>query len=276
MNKLGVAVMCKDESHIIEKCLASIVDIADEVIMTDTGSSDPTIILAGLFLQSHNIKFKIYNEPFVDFAHNRNLLLQRAAHSDVHYVLMLDCDEQLVLDGMKPSAFKEGLSYEGYNMRMLSGNTSYYLPRLTSNLLQWKYIGVTHEFLETSGRVLGTFKSPYINQTNNGSRRADNRKFTQDIELLTKAIATAPSHTLKARYTFYLAQTYYAIGVFKEAIECYEKRTHMGGWKDEIFYSFYQLGNIYAQTTTSLDKTFRNYMLAYNTCPRAGGTISGA
>lgn len=266
--KLGVAVMCKDESAIIERCLESIILIADEVIITDTGSTDDTIIRAGLFLQKNNIKFKIYSEKFVDFGYNRTLLLQRARQSDVDYVLMLDADEILVKDNIFDYGnFKSGLRGYGYNLLLQSGDTHYFLPRLLSNRGEWKFIGVTHEYLSTQGCLLASLKQPTILQINDGSRRQKNLKFSQDIELLQKTLAETPTNPDTPRYTFYLAQSYYGLKQYQSAMEYYLKRTLMGHWQEEIFYSFYQLGNIYAQTTTNLNQVMRYYMLAIETCP---------
>jgi hypothetical protein len=47
------------------------------------------------------------------------------------------------------------------------------------------------------------------------------------------------------RYFFYLAQSYKDAGRFKKAIEYFKKRINMGGWYEEIWYSYYMISKCY-------------------------------
>lgn len=242
--KMCVAIMVKNEGKIIERCLSSIIPIADSVIITDTGSTDDTIIKAGLLLQNNNIPYKIYIRDFVNFGHNRTLLLDLAKSEKTDYVFMIDADEVLEYkDGNNIKRFKNSLNKDYYFIKMLAGNISYFLPRLTSNRNQYQYIGVTHEYLNCSGDA-GEAPDLNIKQINDSSRRLANEKFLDDARLLKSALNQETDNELKARYTFYLAQTYQSLGNLKEASEYYNKRTDMEGWDEEIFYSYYQLGKI--------------------------------
>jgi glycosyltransferase involved in cell wall biosynthesis len=242
--KLGVVVMAKNEGAIIERCLKSIIPIADLVIITDTGSTDDTIPKAGLLLQAHNLKFKIYTRDFVDFGHNRSLLLELARQEDVDYVLMIDADEILQFpENFNFIEFKSNLLKDYYDVKMMAGGISYYLPRITSNKLEFKYIGVTHECLEAKGSS-GVLDDIYFFQINDGHRRISNQKFINDAYLLEEAIKKETHKGLLARYTFYLAQTYQNLGNVEKARECYRQRIWLGGWNEEVFYSYYQLGKI--------------------------------
>lgn len=268
MNRLAIGMMVKNESHIIERVLKSILPVADLVVITDTGSSDDTILKAGMFLQKHNIKYKIYFEQFTNFAANRNLVLQRVKETgEADYCLMIDADEELQLDpDIDINKFKESLKYLIYNVTMHSGLTSYYLPRLTSINMTGQYVGVTHEYLSSKDLLAGQY-SVSIFQHVDSQRRKSNQKLSNDIELLEEAIKDCEPD-LKARYAFYLAQTYFATENYSRSIHYYKLRIELGGWEQEIFYSHYQLGNIYAKINPdNIEPAMRHFLLAYEACP---------
>jgi glycosyltransferase involved in cell wall biosynthesis len=263
--KLGVVVMVKNEGAIIERCLKSIIPIADLVIITDTGSTDDTIPKAGLLLQAHNLKFKIYTRDFVDFGHNRSLLLELAKQEDVDYVLMIDADEVLQFpENIDFKAFKEGLFKHYYDIKIVAGGLSYYLPRLTSNAFTFRYVGVTHEFMEVFGTA-GSAPELTIVQINDSHRRKTNQKFIDDARLLKDALEKETNMSLRVRYTFYLAQTYQNMGDLLNAGHYYHERTKFGGWNDEIFYSYYQLGRI--EESLHSPRCVDYYLKAYEITP---------
>lgn len=258
--------MMKNESLIIERCLRSIAPIADLVIINDTGSTDDSIIRAGLFLQSQKINYKIYTGQFFDFSQNRNILLELANGEPVDYVLMIDADETLVIKtGTDIQEWKNNLKGDYYDVTMKAGNIMYNLPRLTFNKAGLKYEGVTHEFLHVKGFYGGIAPNIHIYQVNDSKRRMTNEKYSDDIRLLEEAIKTEKDEGLLRRYTFYLAQTYHGIGEFKKAKYYYQQRAKMGGWKDEEFYCLYQLGRIAEQENSS--EVSEYYIKAYETLP---------
>lgn len=267
MLKLAIVLMVKDESLIIERCLESVIPLADLVIITDTGSTDDTIIKAGLFLQKRNIKYKIYQEPFVDFAWNRTRLINLASKEEVDYVLMIDADEKLVIDkDFDFNGFRNGLNKIAYQIKLNSGGHFYHLPRLTSNKAKLKYDGVTHECME-----LGHIESPklvgfYIEQMNDSYRRLSNKKFSDDIILLKHALLSEKRPEWVARYTFYLAQSLEASAHFEEAKFYYKERINQEGWWEEKFYSYYRLGHLYFRENNK--ECIFYFLTAWHTDPR--------
>jgi hypothetical protein len=61
------------------------------------------------------------------------------------------------------------------------------------------------------------------------------------VQIFLRALLTEQDHFLRARYTFYLAQSYRDAQQPQEAIPYYEQRSKMGGWEEEVFYSLYQV-----------------------------------
>lgn len=87
---LSVCLIVKDEEELLAGCLSSIVDIADEIVVYDTGSSDSTVGIARGF------GAKVI-EGYWDnsFARARNAALSEASGM---WVLSLDADERFLGD----------------------------------------------------------------------------------------------------------------------------------------------------------------------------------
>ena len=90
----GCAIM-KNEAPLIEGMLLSVLPVADFVLLHDTGSTDKTPEIARDLLKNLGIGFQISNAAFVDFANSRNTLID-SVPSHIDWILMMDCDEQLV------------------------------------------------------------------------------------------------------------------------------------------------------------------------------------
>ena len=85
--RLSLCLIAKDEARQIERCLASVRDVVDELIVVDTGSRDATPAIAAA-LGAH-----VSSAPWSDdFAAARNASLARATGD---WVLVLDADEAL-------------------------------------------------------------------------------------------------------------------------------------------------------------------------------------
>ncbi|NCX94258.1 MAG: glycosyl transferase, partial [Gammaproteobacteria bacterium] len=75
-----------------------------------------------------------------------------------------------------------------------------------------------------------------------GDGGSKSNKLTRDIELLKNGLIEHPNND---RYTFYLANTYHDSGQYDLAMETYRTRTKLGGWHEEIWYSYYRIGLCY-------------------------------
>ncbi|MDQ6422462.1 glycosyltransferase [Paenibacillus sp. LHD-117] len=85
---LGVHLVVRDEETFLSRCLSTIRDLADEVIIVDTGSTDGTLQIA----RSSGARV-IETRWEHDFSKARNLALE---HATTEWVLVLDADEALV------------------------------------------------------------------------------------------------------------------------------------------------------------------------------------
>lgn len=93
MPSLSVIMIVKNEAHRLGRCLESVKDVAEEILVADTGSTDGTIELArGLGARVITIPWRN------DFAEARNRTIA-AASGD--WLLHLDADEVLDPDGAR-------------------------------------------------------------------------------------------------------------------------------------------------------------------------------
>ncbi len=82
--KLSVLMITKNAAETLEKSLASVKKIADEIIIVDSKSTDRTVEIAKNYLA------KVYVKEFTDIGKQRMFGLSKASGK---WVLILDCDE---------------------------------------------------------------------------------------------------------------------------------------------------------------------------------------
>lgn len=247
-NKLCLTMIVKNEEKIIERCLNSVKDIVDCIIICDTGSTDGTIEIVERFMQATGVPGIVYQHEWKNFGHNRTLsaeaaqesLLQMGFALEDTYLLLLDADMVLEIG----QDFTKGrLLEDSYQLAQKNRFTSYYNTRLIKASLPWDCVGVTHEYwackVPCSESRLPALS---IDDRDDGGSKSD--KFERDVALLTKGLEDEPGNP---RYVFYLATSYHCLNEFKEAIKWYEKRIGMGEWFEEIWYSKYMIGTCYEE-----------------------------
>lgn len=236
---LCLNMIVKNESNIITRLLLSVLPIIDCYCICDTGSTDNTIKLIEDFFKDNGIPGKVIQEPFKNFCYNRTFALHSCVGMS-DYVLLLDAD--MILD---INLFKKQILSSGDHFNILQGSDSFYYQniRIVKNNGLYKYVGVTHEYIDCppDSRMVTLDKHLiFIIDIGDGGCKSD--KYERDIKLLTDGLKEEPNNE---RYYFYLANSYYDIGDFNKAIETYKKRIEIGGWKEEIWYSYYRIGLCY-------------------------------
>jgi len=259
---LCLNMIVKNESKIIKRLLDSVLQIIDCYCICDTGSTDDTVKIITEYLNEKGIPGKVISEPFKNFCHNRNFALQSCiGMSD--YVLLLDAD--MILEVNKSNFNKCCLNdYDSFNI--LQGNDSFYYQnmRIVKNNGLYKYVGVTHEYIDTlSNNKVRSFEKSnlFIRDLGDGGSKHD--KFQRDIKLLLDGIKEEPNNV---RYYFYLANSYHDTGRFGEAINVYKKRIELGGWIEEVWYSYYRVG-ICFKNMDKINDAIRYWMEGYEYYP---------
>ena len=233
--RVCLSMIVKNESAVIERCLASVRPYVHAWAISDTGSSDGTQDLVRRSMDG--LPGELIERPWVDFATNRNEALALAQkHGD--YALIIDADEVLEAN---PSFAYPKLSAPGYMLELVYGDTRYRrvaMPRLG---LDWVWRGVLHEALNSAHAAQAQYLPGLrIRVHSDGARSqlTQREKFTRDAEVLRKALKGEPDN---ARYAFYLAQSLRDAGDLAESITAYEARVAMGGWAEEVYFSKLQV-----------------------------------
>jgi tetratricopeptide (TPR) repeat protein len=243
MPTLCLNMIVKNESKIITRLFDSVLPIIDCYCICDTGSTDNTIEIIQNYFNSKGIKGVVVTEPFKNFCHNRNFALKSCiGMSD--YVLLMDADMVLEI-----KEFNKLMLNAFDSLYILQGNNDFYYKnmRIVKNNGLYKYVGVTHEYIDVppNNKVSCIEKSQlFITDLGDGGSKHD--KFERDITLLLDGIKDEPQNS--ERYYFYLANSYHDSGQFEKAISAYKKRIEYGGWREEVWYSYYRIGLCYKNT----------------------------
>ncbi|MCB1969091.1 MAG: glycosyltransferase [Geminicoccaceae bacterium] len=231
---VGLNMIVRNEAHVIERCLRSVMDSIDYWVIVDTGSTDGTQDRIREILA--DIPGELHERPWVDFGHNRGEALALIeGRSD--YILFIDADETLKsADGARLPE----LTADAYEIEIRMETFSFRYPRLVRAACGWKWKGVLHEYLEAGmplrqDRIDGV----WIHAVSEGARSSDPHKYRRDALVFEQALIDEPDN---ARYMFYLGQSYRDCDDTDRAIDAYRRRVAMGGWYEEVFQSKLQIG----------------------------------
>jgi len=168
MMKINIAMITKNESRCIEKCLRAAAPYVDEIIVVDTGSTDDTCEIA----VSISDKIHLYHFDWINnFSAARNFSLEMSEKHGADYSLVLDADEYLrkpmqdIHDFLEASCAKCGDAWAGYLFRysqfygdndqidIEESRITRLIPRGT------RYTGIIHEQPDFKGPHIST---PFI------------------------------------------------------------------------------------------------------------------
>lgn len=231
---LCLNMIVKNEGKNIKRCLQNVKNYIDYYVICDTGSTDNTINIIKEELKG--IPGEVLSHKWVNFEHNRNLAL-KAAENKSDYLIICDADEVLTFDNFK----KDELKDDYYLIRYVNTPLDYCFIGIIKNGLNWRYIGVTHEYIVSENAKTGSnLKEVSLFDFGDGGSKSN--KFERDIELLTQGLKDEPNNP---RYMFYLANSYKDIGQFDKAIPYYQARIDNGDWIEEVTCSYEYMGECY-------------------------------
>lgn len=274
--KICLNMIVKNESKVIKRCLDSISSVADDIIISDTGSTDNTIEIMENWIKEHGKNGKIVSHDWLNFEHNRNLSLNAAKewikerdHEGKWYILFIDADDYLVLTSDKLKDTVSKLSLDQYSIDMKCGNSTYsrvFMIKVTDNV-EWNWSGVLHETLMgvPNSYTRGYLKLGYIQASREGARSQDVMKYMKDALILEEELKN--NDWTSTRNVFYLAQSYRDYGgkyFLKMAEKLYIKRFEMGGWAEERYLSLVEAGKARWNRGKMDHKTIELFIKAFN------------
>lgn len=155
MITISLCMIVKNEEDVLDRCLMSVADLVDEIIVVDTGSTDRTKEIAGAYTS------RVLDFPWVeDFAAARNFSFDQAS---CDYCMWLDADDVLLEPDRLAFARLKAELDPAVNAVMLRYNTgfdgkgnvtfSYYRERLIKNHAGMRWLGAVHEVIAVVGRT---------------------------------------------------------------------------------------------------------------------------
>lgn len=224
---LSLCMIVKDEEDNLPRCLESVKDIVDEMIIVDTGSKDSTVDIANRY--GAKVHFFPWNNSFSD-ARNESL-----KYATCDWILMMDADDELesldkpkLLDLMRnndaDAYFFETISYIGDVPGadvMMNLNL-----RLMENWKGYRYTNIIHEQLYSNilavnpnAKILNEhIKVYHYGYLNKNISHHDKRG--RNIALLEKELEMNHGHP----FTYFnLASEYFAKNDNAKALEIFEK-----------------------------------------------------
>ena len=224
--RISACLIVKDEEAVLEKCLASLQGIVDEIVVVDTGSTDRTMEIARRFGAVEG-----YFEWIKDFSAARNHALSLATGE---WALWIDADEQL-----DPSCLEEfetavcrphigGFSIEIINYLDESGTITEFVhspTRLFRRIPGVQFSEPIHEQITPSLIALGLPWTPLpaAKIHHDGYREElvkSKDKVKRTLEMLEKAVGENPNDPFQL---FNLANTHFVAKTYQQAAETAEK-----------------------------------------------------
>ncbi|MDI6602293.1 MAG: glycosyltransferase [Thermoanaerobacteraceae bacterium] len=222
---ISLCLITKDEEKNIVRCISSVKDIVDEIVIVDTGSTDKTVEIA------KKLGAKVIETQWEDdFSKARNIALDNAS-SD--WILFLDADEEIARDDV--DKIKELINSDGYDAYLLkiinfAGSISsglseiHYNIRLFRNKKSIRYRYPVHEQIID----LNTGNNPVAKMTDIkilhygylSEIRTEKNKTERYIKLISKYLDAHPNDVFQQ---FNLAVEYYNNGQYEKALKLLKK-----------------------------------------------------
>lgn len=224
---LSLCMIVKNEERNLERCLASVQGLVDEIVLVDTGSTDRTVEIS----EAHGAK--IYHHTWQDgFSLARNISLE---HASEDWVLILDADEELQAETrprIKPLLSETDADAITVRVRNFSPPGDYteyqdsWQVRLFRNKPEYRYEQsvhnqITSSILSAGGKIvqvdtLTWLHYGYMERNVQGG----NDRYQRSLKMLEQAIAQSPqSAYLNAK----LGILYYLLGNYPLAYAYLER-----------------------------------------------------
>jgi glycosyltransferase involved in cell wall biosynthesis len=259
---ISLCMIVKNEEEHIGRCLDSVADIVDEIIIVDTGSTDQT---KSIIRQYVNNVFDF--EWIDDFAAARNYSFSLAS---MDYILWLDADDVLeeqdrhklisLKNILDPSVDSVNMAYHLAFDDFGNVTSSVRRNRLVKRSNYFKWNGMVHEYLQVSGKIIESD----ITVTHRSIHHDSDRNLRIYEKLLAQGIPFTP------RDLYYYANELKDHRIFDRAIHYYEKfLATEQGWIEDILSTCGKLADCYHELgdhEQEIESTLRAFLYS---SPRA-------
>ena len=214
MATISLCMIVRDEEQTLARCLDSVSSLADEIIVTDTGSTDRTREIAARY-------GKVVDFVWCDdFSAARNFSFAQATQE---FILWLDADDVIEqADRERFAALKAGLDGTT-DVVLLPYHTAvdgdgrpvytYYRERLLRRAAGFQWEGAVHECITPRGRV--QYGEAAV--THRKEKAADSGRNLRIYEA-----KRARGEAFSAREQFYYARELQAHGQYEQAVQAFQ------------------------------------------------------
>lgn len=226
MKTISLCMIVKNEEENLGRCLASIQDAADEIIIVDTGSTDLTKKIAGKYTD------KIYDFAWKDdFSAARNFSFSLGT---MDYLMWLDADDVIPPKSREKIIHFKNQDFDQADMIMMPyivsfdeqgySTFSYFRERLVRNNGTYKFSGRVHEVIPPSGKVV-YLDSPVEHRKNEESVNTRNLRIYESME--------QSGELLEPRAFYYYGRELLFHGKYEKCASIFEKFLEMPeGWSE--------------------------------------------
>jgi len=220
---LSLCMITRNEGHRLARCLSSVRNYVDEIVLVDTGSSDQTVALA----RQWGAKVSHYTWDD-DFSKARNQSLELAAGD---WVFFMDGDEELVPgSGEILQKTVRQNEYEAFFVQVINTtetNSSLKLPsiRLFRNRSCYRFQGRIHEqiipsIMEHSPQAsIGQSEVEILHHGYNANEANIPAKSRRNLNIL----ESYPDQHKDSFYYYNLGSEYLRAGQREKALSCFER-----------------------------------------------------
>ncbi|WP_054739620.1 tetratricopeptide repeat-containing glycosyltransferase family 2 protein [Cellulosilyticum ruminicola] len=217
--KLSLCIICKNEEKKIARCINSVKEKVDEIIVVDTGSTDETIQIV------KKLGAKVFEIPWEnDFSKARNYAIDK---SKGNWIIFLDADEYLMdmdLKGLRNQILTaENMKGEAIFCNIINENSDsiqniFKTIRIFKRDPKIRYTGKIHELLnKEDGQIQLVDLADYIRIRHDGYSQdtvVEKNKMDRNLEMLLKEYELNPT---SSDLCYYLMETYHGTREFEKA-----------------------------------------------------------
>ena len=220
MISISLCMIVKNEEKVIERCLRSVKNLVDEIIIVDTGSTDKTKEIV------HRYTNNVYDFKWCDdFSKARNFSFSKATKE---YILWLDADDVILKQDREMFISLKKTLDKNIDIVMMKYNTvydknenptfSYNRERLVKNNNKYKWVSPVHEVIVPTGNIL------YSNIAI--SHKSVKKEYSKrNLNIFKKMINNGIK--LDARQQYYYARELYYHGMYEDSIKEYRDFLNM-------------------------------------------------
>jgi tetratricopeptide (TPR) repeat protein len=249
-NRFCFVAIVRDESPVIERCIASIAHLATSYLICDTGSVDDTAAKIEATMARLGIPGAVIHKEWMSYGENRTYLFEQVrrhpASRDCRYIVFHDADEVFITDRADPESYLDEKAAERlfhqlesrpediFLFTTLYAGISYPRWQVVRNNQDYRWEMPFQEYLVAAERSAAYHVDWIFNLARKqGNSARDPARDEKGIKMLERYLERNPD---EPRALFYLAQTHRDLGQLEQAREVYARRARCASGYDQEKY----------------------------------------